>query len=459
MSVIYCSTSRQKLFDALYIAILLFYTLSGMMLVPFHGDEATTIYLSRDWFRIIQDHDLSLILYRPIIDDPREHDLQEYRLQNGVISKYTIGMMASLIGLRFEDVNDPWYWGADFEDNRAHGHIPKPAMFLAARLSSTLMLMISIAVAFSVGKILGNALELSSGHSCALAYVTTFIYATLPAVLMNGRRAMYEGANLLAMALIIWTGLLVAQKIKQKQIASSKWLVFGIACGFGVASKHTVLLTIGVVFVAFLLIAVVQARQILGKVIVGLILSSCIMLAIFLALNPAWWNQPLQMPALIAQIRQNTLTAQLKYMGGYINALDRLVAPLHFPFSQAQYFEGEHSAWSSYIGSEINVYSSSGLAGINWESLGFLTYPLLLISILALTVLIARQHYIAILPLALASLTALALLILIPVPWQRYYLPLELPWSMLMAFGILSICSFWRHKSISSLFKTHTDAA
>ena len=38
-------------------------------------------------------------------------------MQNGVISKYAIGLMASVLGQPIDAMNDPWFWGADYNDN------------------------------------------------------------------------------------------------------------------------------------------------------------------------------------------------------------------------------------------------------------------------------------------------------------------------------------------------------
>ena len=80
------SDSRLMFRDLLYVSLLVLYIFAGMVLAPFHGDEATIIYLSKDWYRIVIQHDLSTVFYRSKIDDPRLADEQEFRLQNGVIS-------------------------------------------------------------------------------------------------------------------------------------------------------------------------------------------------------------------------------------------------------------------------------------------------------------------------------------------------------------------------------------
>src|SRR5262245_14962125 len=134
------TTTHLKSIDLAFLSVLALYIFAGMMLAPFHGDEATIIYLAKDWYRITSLRDLPSVLYRPKIDDQRQADEQEFRLQNGVTSKYAIGLMSSLLGQPLDAMNDPWFWGADYNDNLAHGHLPRPIVLLAARFSSTAML-------------------------------------------------------------------------------------------------------------------------------------------------------------------------------------------------------------------------------------------------------------------------------------------------------------------------------
>src|SRR5260370_21896538 len=148
------TTSRATFADLFFLSVLVLYVFAGMMLAPFHGDEATTIYQSKDWYRITSLHDLPSLFYRPKIDDPRQSDEQEFRLQNGVISKYAIGLMSSVLGQPIDAMNDPWFWGADYNDNLAHGHLPKPVVLLAARVSSTALPALSVAFFFRLGWLL-----------------------------------------------------------------------------------------------------------------------------------------------------------------------------------------------------------------------------------------------------------------------------------------------------------------
>src|SRR3954454_16056420 len=100
--------SRLKLLDALYVGCLLLYILAGITWVPFHGDESTIIYMSHDWYQIVQAHDLASILYRESSSDSKFMQNQDLRLLNGVISKYGIGLTAMLAGFNEDTLNEPW---------------------------------------------------------------------------------------------------------------------------------------------------------------------------------------------------------------------------------------------------------------------------------------------------------------------------------------------------------------
>src|SRR4051812_14244137 len=95
--------SRWKLLDSLYIGALVLYVLAGLRLVPFHGDEATTIYVSRDWYILTQAHDLDSLVYRDLPFGTQARTDQDLRLINGVMSKYAIGLAGSLMGWTIND--------------------------------------------------------------------------------------------------------------------------------------------------------------------------------------------------------------------------------------------------------------------------------------------------------------------------------------------------------------------
>ncbi len=418
--------------DLLFLSGLIFYVLGGMMLTPFHGDEATTIYQSKDWYRITSLQTLPTVFYRDKIDDPRQSDEQEFRLQNGVISKYAIGLLESAIGQPIEAMNDPWFWGADWNDNLAHGHLPQPLILLTARFSSTLMLIVSVALVFKIGWLLRGRWA---------AYVAAFVYATLPSVLLNGRRAMFEGATLLAVALVIYAALILAQRLRKAPVnrpARRLWLgfvLFGLACGFGIAAKQSLLIIVAPAFLGLLIVQLtINWRSVRPWLYLGL--AGLSMLALFLALNPAWWTAPLKVPGVVLRIREGVLQNQVENYGGYQNTPDRFLALARFPLGSAQYFEDKQN-WYAWIGDQIRNYENSHLAGIDWNG-----WPAYILGIIGLAALSYRRRTNEMLFIAISIFAALALLVATPLPWQRYYLLLAPSWAILLGIGVETVRQF-----------------
>ncbi|MCC7448611.1 MAG: glycosyltransferase family 39 protein [Anaerolineae bacterium] len=417
--------SHRKLLDALYIGLLLLYVLAGMVAAPFHGDEATMAHLSKDWYRLVAQRDLSAILYRDQWPEQVLQDDQEYRLENGVVSKYAIGLASMLAGARLDDLNYPWFWGTDWNGNAAH--MPKPAVLFAGRLSSTLMTLVSVALVFAIGKRLGGR---------RIAYPAAFVYATMPGVLINGRRMMFEGANLLAVALLIVMGLEVARRMRRdRRSQRNGWLYLGLAAGFAVASKHNSLLTVVPIFGALLWLG----RRDLWRTIRYSLLAGVAALALFLILNPAWWSAPLKMPAEVMRLRLRVTEALLTNGDAYTRVDDRLMGLVRLPLDAAQYYEIKQG-WSDWLADSIRRYESAGLQGIDWDSFGLVVYPLLLIGALAMISKARRIPYYGI-AAAVLLFTAIALFILNPLPWQRYYLPLAAPVALALGVGVAAC---WR---------------
>src|SRR5262249_13674943 len=260
-------------------------------------------------------------------------------------------------------MNDPWFWGADYNDNRAHGHIPMPVVLLAARFSSTLMLALSVALVFRIGWLL-------RGRSAA--WIGALMVTTLPAVLLNVRRAMFEGATLLVIALVIYLGLLVARRLHtiiDRRKWWRSWLALGLGCGFAIASKHSLLIVVVPVLGQLLILG----RQMLGWAVRGVLMAGLVSVAVFLVLNPAWWSAPFTVPGEVLRLREGILKAQVDIFGGYQNVQDRVSALARYPLGTAQYYEDKQN-WMAWIGDQVRAYEASGLNGFDWMRLGILVY-------------------------------------------------------------------------------------
>ncbi len=299
--------------DALWLIGLALWMLNGYNLVPFHGDEATIIDMSHDYAYLVHERDLDRVLYR---DSPPDPSAQELRILNGTVGKMAIGLAWDLAGLSVDDLNDQWVWGAPWDWNLSDGHMPGERLLWAARLSSVLMLVISGWALFAITRL--------TIPDRLAAYVATAIYATTPAVLLNGRRAMFEGSHLCFALLAVLAAMLLVREQgnpgKRRRRLALWSLLLGILSGFAIASKHTALITVGAVWAAVMLHPLIWPgggslrARIVGynrRRIVRFLVIVDLAVLIFLALNPAWWSDPLTMPGRVrGNARQSCSTGR-----------------------------------------------------------------------------------------------------------------------------------------------------
>lgn len=308
------------LLDGLWLIGLGLYVIAGYKDVPFHGDESTLIFMSKDYAYLVQQHDLDRVLYREPPVDPHE---QALRLINGTVGKMAMGVAWDLAGLHASDINGSWAWDMNWSANVSLGHLPAARLLHVARLSSTLLTVISVWAVFGIARLVGR--------NRPAAYAASLIYMTTPAVLIDGRRAMMEGSMLCFSALVALVAMVILReqaRVGQRGRVLTGWYaVFGVACGFAVSSKHNTLITVGAMFLAVAMQPVVvrgrteviadRFRGDLKRHSVRLVGAAVLTVLVFLALNPAWWSDPLGMPDRVAKMRYDLMRGQVAYFGGY----------------------------------------------------------------------------------------------------------------------------------------------
>lgn len=420
--------------DVLWLAVLAVYVLAGVDDVPFHGDESSLIAMSRDYYHLVQKRDLGPVLYEPSPADPMD---QELRLINGTVGKMAMGFAWDMAGLTEADLNRPWLWGADWEYNVSTGHVPGERLLHAARLSSAVLTAISVAAVFAIAWIAGGR---------PAAWAAALIYASDPAVLLNGRRAMMEGAHLAFATLTVLAALLVVREQGRRPAPRRRRLVgltalFGIMGGAAVASKHPALIVVGVGFAAIASEPFIRRtpsplnrRRILRWIGAGVLV-----LLTFLVLNPAWWSDPLHMPGRVLELRGHLLDQQVAGYGGYDGLGERLEGMVRQAFGlEPQYYEAP--GWKDWIAGEIAHYEDSWLAG---RSAG-LAWALALggASVVGIWQLGRRwREGTAWTILLWTGITAVALFIATPLEWQRYYLPLRPPLAVVAGCGVAALAA------------------
>lgn len=412
--------TRVALISLVYLAALGLYILAGAPLVPFHGDEATQIYMSRDYAYQFLDRDLSRITYS---DPPLSEQEQFLRLINGSVNKYLIGAAWHAAGFSVDDLNEQWDWGASWDYNQQTNHAPSDALLRAARWPSALLLALGLIPLFLLGKLLGGD---------PTAYLVTLYYALNPTLLLNGRRAMMEGGmiafTLLALLAAIWL-------LRRRTWPAA--LGFGAAAGLALASKHTalfVVLPVGVGCALGLLIAGSRRGHLTRAV--GLLLAAALTAAlVFLGLNPVWWGDLIARAGEILAEREALLVGQTSFFGGYASAADALAGFVRqVLIGSPQYFEV--AGWEVYLADQIAAYEASPWAGVQIGAGG---WAVLMLALIGAAELVrargSRPEVRGIIGLwALAAL--LSALLLTPLEWGRYYLPALPVVGLLAAFGL-----------------------
>ncbi len=409
-----------------YVGALVLYVLAGCRIVPFHGDEATIVYMSGDFATLFLHGDLAHIEYHdpPPADDPQAATKQQLRLINGVVNKYAYGLAWWSAGLTPNDLPAQWLWGADFQFNQATGRLPSDRLLIITRWASALLAAISVALVFAVGNRAGGP---------RTAYIAAFIYTAAPAILLNGRRAVFESGLLLFSALLIY----LVQRTLAKPRGAISALMLGVAAGFAIASKHTGMLVAATVS-SLALVPALKGRWRFARNGVWIAGGAAILaLTVFVALNASWWSDPLRMPGRVLDARKLLLQGQVTRYGGFQNMPARIMALVREPFGAPQYYEDTIEDWAHWITQPIKTYDSSGLGGLSgslWEII-----IAILIIIGTIRALLAWRHSAVFVVLLWSSLMIATTFVLTPLDWQRYYVPIVAPLAVIggMAFSVV----------------------
>ena len=413
------------------------YMLAGTPLTPFHGDESTLIYMSRDYAYQFIQRDLDKVRFSDPAISLQEQNL---RLLNGTISKVAIGLAWHLGGFTISDLNEQWDWGGNWDYNVQTGHKPGDSLLRVTRWSSSLMMAASAIVLFAIGWHLGGR---------RVAYVASLYYALNPGLLINGQRAMMEGSYALFTLLTVLAGIWLLKR--------GVWwaaLLLGVFEGLALASKHTAVMTLVAVFgaigVAWIYGFVQRMTSPLNPLsttaslwrgdLLKLLVAGMVALATFYVMNPAWWGDPLSRARHVLDLREELLAIQVSAFGGYADVADQIAGfTRQALIVQPQYYEV--AGWQETIGAEIAAYEASPWHGISIGGSPLGAALLLVMILLGIWQMIRRpdraRWLIDCWAIAVVALT----LGLTPLEWQRYYLPVYPVIGLLATLGLDAI---WR---------------
>jgi hypothetical protein len=335
--------------------------------------------------------------------------------------------------------------------------MPSEGLLFAARLSSALLTVVALWAVFIAAWFVGA--PGSEAMARASAWGASLVFALDPVVLMNGRRAMMEGSFLCftSLTLAVALGFLRIRRTETRNwVRRGATVALGVTAGLALASKHSAALLVAATLAALLVepwiasaIRSPRPKEVSGERrshLLRILGVSALAAAVFFAANPAWWSAPFRVPEKVIEHRQILLERQVQGLGGYESASERLLGYGAWTFfSPPQYFE--FPGWEGQIGEQIDAYDRSFFSGHSGDSVTAGVVILLVLVGIASLVRDWRRSSAWVLLWVFASLS-LALIVLNPIPWQRYYLPLRPLLAILAGIGIgCGVLWAWRQGS------------
>lgn len=394
----------------LLIAItLLVFCFSEVAGVPFHPDESSILYQSKDFEAWVSKP--KTLFWQP------GTAMDEYRAFNPALPKYWQGAAYSLFGFRAADVNFDWNWSADWEKNLAAGSYPDMRLLVIARSSMALASWLGVLFFYF-------AIKTVTTKNVAAVAATFFGLDGL--LLLHGRRAMSEGLLVMCMCL----SLLVFLRARKYP-----WLV-GLVVGLAVNAKHSLALLIPIGLLAILWNPdgwLFSWQEMVKKA--ALYLATLAAITYFL--NPLIWPHPIRGGINMFSIasRQGWVEEQyktlqqfdlldfaldtpLKRVGGVLGHL--YFAPLQF-HETGNYISQTKAAETTYSASYVHNIWHNLPGGTIWFTINLTAVVFSFLEIFKHG--LSTQQPLTILLISY-MITLAAILLTMFLPWQRYVMPL-----------------------------------
>jgi len=392
--------------------------------VPFHPDEATWIFMSRD-LALIAREGLGAVCWQPgSAADPVALE----RVRTAPLPRHILGLERLAGILPAGAVPVDWDWTTTWAINADRGAVPSAGVLLAARILMALLTAFAALLVFLIARRLGSAV---AGWAASLLFIFN------PVMLLHGRRAMSEAALVFGVCLAIWlmmrlprsgpiqgAGVALALLAKHSGIVVAPAALFSALWPVAPAGEGADIPARG------------RVRFYLGRALRTSALMALGFVVVFGLLSPSLWCHPFV--ALDAMLRSRTslVDAQVEALRSAGTAFvlftpaERIVALIDRVFVASPVFWEIPNYAAETAASEaayMRAPIDNLLRGPAWGSV-MLALWLSGAAIGALLVFhratapASRRDLAIVLVWVLG--TTLALLALVPIAWQRYYLPL-----------------------------------
>lgn len=424
------------LFVLILIPICIFY-FWGIKFIPFHPDESTQIFMSKDFDRYLIDPiEMSW--------EPSSYlsSTTRYRMLDAPLTRYLIGLGRKLSSVPAQPVD--WDWSASWNENQQNGALPNDDFLNIARLSVAIFFPLELILIYRLGSMLSNKF----GGLAAI-----LIFGTNALVLLHTRRAMAE--SVLVFSII--ASLYVLLKADNRPLLAG--LIFALA--FNAKQSALAILPIGILGVCWIPNwKPKKEQQMVGNLIQYL--GGFIILTILI--NPFLWRHPIkatqeafyQRKLLIQnQVDDVSNLAPSQVLNKPSERMAILLAQLFLippSFSEVgNYRTHTATAEIEYLeitGHQLGREPVTGGIILGTTILGIVA------TILKFNVAVDKSRRILILLLLAFMTMAFGQIAMVPLPWQRYSMPLipfiSLYFGIGFAWGIKNSRRFLPHGKLSN---------
>jgi hypothetical protein len=398
----------------------------GLSGVPFHPDEQTYLFMSGDVERFFRNP--SQLFWNPA----HSADLrQKYRLRDAPLSRWLIGIGRQIARKPAPQVD--WDWSKDWQANEANGALPSPDLLLVGRWSVAFLFPLSLWLMFQVAQEAGGVLS---------GWLAMLLLAGNALILLHTRRAMAESSLLFTLLLTLWS-----MKRFRRQ---PHWAAIPSALAFNAkqSSAPVILLCWAMTLLAPAETYISLKQRLKHTFFFGLIFAS-----ITLALNPVLWSDPLRASLAAWEERASLVKEQVAAIRAvnpelvWESSSDRLLGIVaHLYFTPPMIADLKNYLTETQRSTE--AYFSQPLHSLfrdTWGGAIFLFLSLFGFTLAAVRVRkssdSALRYTLTFLWLATA-LQAIGLIAMVPIPFQRYVVPL-IPFQCLWtAKGIEELIRF-----------------
>ncbi len=386
--------------------------------VPFHPDESTQIFMSDD-VDLFFSKPSSLLYAKNDQTDPK----QTYRFLDSPLTRYAIGIARNLTDQ--PALASDWDWTKSWSENQAA--MPDPALLVIARFSVAFVFPLSVLLLFFITRKL---------FSTDTALLASFMLMSNAVILLHTRRAMAESLMVFFMLLSIW----VIFSLKP-----NRFFLSAIPIALAINTKQSLLFLIP----AAILITLFNQTISWAKV-KQLALFIFLILLITFILNPILWNNPIEAASLMLEKRADLLASQVAAIQSVspdfvlTSPLERLLGYLAQTFITAPAYQ-DVANYQRDLQPAIQHYQQTILhIGILRSLLPGII--LFVVSLMGFIFILLEKQRQTLSFLLLFGLALIEVLIVFPIPFQRYYLPLYPFVSVFISFFITRL--FWGFKQL-----------